>query len=34
MINIIFKNIMMIRILVIELLNTILLLVFHDKISP
>jgi hypothetical protein len=34
MINIILKNNTMIRILAIELLNTILLLVFNDKISP
>jgi hypothetical protein len=33
MINIIFKNNTMIRILVIKLLNIILLLVFNDKIS-
>jgi hypothetical protein len=34
MINIILKNNTMIRILATELLNTILLLVFNDKISP
>jgi hypothetical protein len=34
MINIIFKNKTVIRILHIELLNTILILVFNDKISP
>jgi hypothetical protein len=34
MFNIIFKNNTTIRILAIELLNTILLLSFNDKISP
>jgi hypothetical protein len=34
MINIIFKNNPVNRILAIEFLNTILLLVFNDKISP
>jgi hypothetical protein len=34
MISIIFKNKTMIRILGIELLNTILLLIFNGKISP
>jgi hypothetical protein len=33
-INIIFKNIIMIKILAVELLNTIILLVSNDKISP
>jgi hypothetical protein len=33
-ISIIFKNNTIIRIIAIELLNTILLLVFNDKISP
>jgi hypothetical protein len=34
MINVIFKNNTMIRILANKLLNTVLLLVFIDKISP
>jgi hypothetical protein len=34
MINIIFKNNTMIIILAVELLNTILILYFNDKISP
>jgi hypothetical protein len=34
MVNIIFKNNTMIKILAIELLNTTLLPVFNDKVSP
>lgn len=34
MVNINFKNNTMVRILAIELLNTFLILIFNDKISP